>query len=201
MTGPRIIMTEGEKYGKLTFIVFKGKDSKGRYTGKFLCDCGKTTIAVITAVKSGKIKSCGCLCSTQNGLSAGRVYRIWHNMKERCQNPEHANYNNYGKRGIAVCKEWQAFQPFYRWAISHGYSQELTLDRINNNAEYSPENCRWSTWNEQANNRRVACCAIMVAVENQDVIPLTKLAEIFNVKYNTLYVRAKRAGLLPAKKL
>jgi hypothetical protein len=76
-------------------------------------------------------------------------------MKNRCQNPNVHNYESYGGRGITVCDEWQRFEPFYEWAMSNGYRDHLTLDRKDNFAGYSPDNCRWATMKEQQNNKRI----------------------------------------------
>ena len=145
-------------------MMFATEKSKRKYRfGLYKCGfCGTKFRACIKSVKQGNSKSCGCYqkrrtskSNKTHGLGYTRLYNIWSNMKMRAYNPKHKHYNDYGGRGITIWEEWLDIHNFYNWAMSNGYSDGLSLDRIDNNGNYCPENCRWTTPNIQARNQRI----------------------------------------------
>ena len=124
--------------------------------GLYRCGlCGTEFKANINNVKNGNTKSCGCY-TKKNGLIETRLYRIWANIKSRTLNPNYTYFHDYGGRGITICDEWKNdFMSFYKWAMSKGYSDELSIDRIDNDGSYYPENCRWTTRTIQSRNQRI----------------------------------------------
>ena len=152
---------QGKRFGRLVAKKVGGKTSDGHILWFCECDCGGTKLVSSSDLRKNHTKSCGCLLAEQtlqmttHNKSHTRLYSIWRNMKQRCGNPRNPRYKDYGGRGIKICDEWSTdFETFYNWSIANGYSDELSIDRIDNDNGYFPINCRWATAQMQANNKR-----------------------------------------------
>lgn len=178
----------GKKFDRLTLLKLVEK-------GKWLCrcECGTEKVIAENHIGTNHTKSCGCLnreIITKTGLSRSKIYSCHKAMKERCLSPTSQCYKHYGGRGITVCEEWlgeHGFENFYKWAIENGYSENLTIDRIDVNGNYEPSNCRWVTMKVQNNNQR-SNHRITINGENHTV---SEWAEIVGIKRATIYSRIK----------
>lgn len=158
----------GTRFGRLVVTekhLGKRSDGRNRTMASARCDCGAEIVTPIYNLKSGNTTSCGCYhrevvqkTMTTHGNTVGgrtRLYRIWKAMKQRCTNPNAANYRWYGGKGIKVCVEWENdFDVFLAWALAHGYADGLELDRKDSDQDYSPANCRWLTKLDNIHNKK-----------------------------------------------
>lgn len=192
---PKILDLTGERYGRLQVIKYVGiKDTHKVYLCK--CDCGNKKVIKSSDLRSGRVKSCGCYRSQYithknetHGLRKHRLYSIWANMKSRCYNPNATHYKRYGGRGISICDEWiNDFKTFYDWAVENGYSDDLSIDRIDVNGNYEPSNCRWVTDKEQSINKS----SNKIFTLNNKSKSLIEWCEEFNINYKTVQDRLAR---------
>lgn len=177
----------GKRYGRYIVTGYSG--------GKKVhcrCNCGTEKDVDIGALRRGDTMSCGCYRSdrlTTHGLYHTKLHDVWYGMLQRCNYDKHIDHEWYKERGIAVCDEWRNnFKAFYDWAMDNGYKEGLSLDRIDNDRGYSPDNCRFATPKEQANNRSSNLRFELNGVTKT----LKQWTEEYGLNYHTVYCRIKR---------
>ena len=199
----KLIDLTGMKFGRLT-VIDRAKDGTRANGSTYVrwicrCDCGKELIVCGGNLRRGYSKSCGCYqkeqlakIETKHGQAIhgkrSRLYICWRGIKLRCNNPNNPSYKDYGGRGISMCNEWMNdFQAFNNWAISHGYADNLTIDRIDVNGNYEPSNCHWVTMKEQQNNRRNN----HLITHNGETHTMMQWSEITGIAFHTIKSRLK----------
>lgn len=157
---PKKLDLTGQIFGRLT-VLSRAPNIGKKTAWRCICLCGTEKTVQTVHLTRGLVHSCGCINhdnlvrrNTTHSLSSSRLYKIWANIRSRCSNPNAQSYEVYGGRGIQICDEWKDFEAFYRWAVAHGYHDDLTIDRIDNDAGYFPDNCRWITQKQQCRNKR-----------------------------------------------
>lgn len=191
----------GQKFGRLTVVKRAGtKDNRAMWLCR--CECGNELIVEGHKLRSGNTKSCGCYqrdiareTQTKHNGSNSRLYGVWNGMVQRCTNKNNCSYKRYGARGIKVCDEWFDFGTFQEWALANGYNpnakrNECTLDRINNNGNYQPDNCRWIDIKKQCQNTRRSHNITI----NGETHCMSEWARIFGIKRETIKDRILRLG-------
>lgn len=197
----------GQKINRLLVLCRVKIDGNKKTLWKCRCDCGKEIIVESHKLRTGLTKSCGCYrgefvkyINKTHGMAYTRINKIYRGMKCRCYTKSNSRYADYGGRGITICDEWlgkDGFQHFYEWAMNNGYTDELTIDRIDVDQNYTPENCRWITMAEQGDNKR---CSTKVSAFNE-THSIAEWSRRTGVNYKTLYRRIIKDGWNPEKAL
>ena len=194
----------GQRFGRLVCVKDVGRSKNRQALWLCMCDCGENTIVVSTNLTSGHTKSCKCLQadivkkrSTTHGFSRDengtpkRLYTAWLNMKSRCSNPANPAYKNYGGRGITICNKWSKYENFHKWAMSNGYKNNLTIERMNNNGNYEPDNCTWIPRTEQPKNTRATRFIDYFGKKKT----IAEWGRILNMSRSLLYWRLKKYSI------
>lgn len=187
----------GQKFGRLLVISLNSKSKHSKWN--CICDCGNEKVVYGDKLKYGSSISCGCYRTeriknavTKHGQSGKRLYKIWIDMRNRCKNPLCRDFHYYGGRGIKVCDEWlNSYNAFRNWSYSNGYKDDLTIDRIDLNGDYSPNNCKWATRKEQLNNTR----RTVFVKYNGKLYSITQLSELLSLPYFRLYNGLKKGNM------
>ena len=186
----------GQKFGRWT-VMYRAVEKCGRRTyWHCVCDCGQEKDVMADNLTAGKSTSCGCITREKtsesnrtHGDSKSKLYGVWCNIKCRCLNKNSKQYSDYGKRGILLCDEWaNSYEAFKKWSEDNGYREGLSIDRIDNNGNYEPNNCRWVDSVVQANNRRNN----RIFTLNGETHTLTQWARIYNIDPKIVFDRVYR---------
>lgn len=188
----------GTKYFMLTAIRPTNiRSTSGSILWAFKCECGNEKLAVPSQVRAGYVKSCGCL-GRPHGMTGTRLHRIWCGMRHRCYYQKQTGFKYWGGKGIKICDEWKAsFNSFKEWAVNNGYSEGLTIDRIDNGKDYCPLNCRWVTYRQQSRNSS----KVREITANGLTKILTDWASITGLSRTKIALRIDRYGYTPEQAL
>lgn len=191
----KLIDITGNRYGRLVVLEKAKTEKNGVAIWKCLCDCGNITYVRGSNLKWGAVKSCGCLRklsrTATHKMSKTRLYHTWASIKSRCYYAGHKSYNNYGGRGITMCDEWaNSSEAFIKWALSSGYADDMTIERIDVNGNYTPENCKWIPAKDQAKNRR----SCRVYTYNGKTQNLTNWCNELQLPYKNIHNRLVKLG-------
>ena len=192
----KIIDITGQRFGRLVVIGrVPNKTGRRETLWRCKCDCGNETVVAKGHLTTGHTQSCGCYLKershdkrpsvSKHYLCKTRIYRIWGGMMDRTTNPNSRSYKNYMGRGIDICDEWKEFNNFKDWAFSHGYADNLSIDRIDVNGNYEPTNCRWVDNRTQSRNKR----GTLYATRKGETKPLIDWCEIEGINYNRVHQR------------
>lgn len=192
----------GKRFNNLTVIELDTAKTEKTKRSYWICKCRCGNLKSVRgdSLANGSIKSCGCLKKEQDKINLNtskhkmkgtRLYSVWNGMKDRCFNPNAPKYKSYGARGIKVCDEWRSdFLNFHTWAMNNGYSNGLSIDRIDVNGDYEPSNCRWATNKEQSRNKQNTIYYTINGVTK----PFREWCEIYDINYKKAHARLKRYG-------
>lgn len=194
----------GNKFGRLTAVKVDHSDGHSNFW-LCKCDCGNLIVVRLQHLRQGMTKSCGCLQremrktrgerskigerTRTHGLSSHPLHNVWNGMKSRCYNHNHKYFHRYGGRGISICNEWKDnFLDFYNWCVNHGYKDGMTVDRIDNDGDYKPSNCRLVDYVKQANNKSNT----IYVIHNGKSYTISDICKITGLKRRTVYERVKK---------
>lgn len=182
----------GKRFGHLTAVERRGSNKNGSAMWLCKCDCGSETLVKCGSLTSGATRSCGCHGEKYRPKEHKRLYNVWTTMNSRCRNPRHPSYKYYGACGVSVCDEWRRFGPFAEWMFSHGYNEqaergEYTIDRIDSNGNYEPNNCRVISFKDQQRNKYSNVNTTL----HGRLVCATELAEMLGVEFELVRVLVK----------